>query len=130
MLPTNAAKAAYRKAAFKAVLEAYAQIKNTVGTVPGTDYAQMASGATGAKNSFNDAGFRLIDFLVDVIATAKSELTPGEFQEFLDFSGQQDYSVQSKAFIKLQNKVGALFLRYKLYPLTNYFTVIKRTRPE
>lgn len=129
-MPSRSNTAAYRRTAFQQVLSAYAQIKNTVGNVPGTNYEKMATGNKGATNDFNDAGFRLIDFTVDVIAAAKCGLEPGEFEEFLAFSDQQDYSVQSESFMKLQNKVGALFIHFRIYPLTRYFTVIKRTRPE
>ena len=117
-----------QRRAFYEVMNTYNQIKESMGQAQALDYARI-TGGMGAQYSHNDHGFRLIDFVVDVESTLAKELSPSE-RELIAASffgvGDADLPVKTEEIMRLMEKGGRLFNARGLYPVREYFTVIKQ----
>jgi len=117
------------RGAFQVVLDTHSKIRSTIGTSKAIDYSRN-TGGQGAQYSRSDIGHQLIDFVVDVDKAAKDTLTPTEhkfFEENLT-TGDYDPTVQSSSFLRLQERLGSVFVARGLYPTSGYFKPVGRGR--
>lgn len=110
----------YRKAFF-ALVEAYNQMKVTIGSAPAIDYFQSQLGK--AKYKCDISSLRCVDFVADFEKCVKDALN-AEQQAFFKshYVGKPDQSARSdNNMMLMQKELGKLFVGRRLWPLSTYF---------
>jgi hypothetical protein len=109
------------------VLDAYLDVKSTVGQAPAVNYTKITGGGR-AMFKGSDNGNAFIDFVVDVESAAKYALGESRqkkhFKEVLGKDGL-NLTVQSVEFMNDEATLGRIFLARGLYPVSMYFKGVR-----
>jgi len=110
------------RAAFAAVLETLNNTRSVLGQSRAIDYSKVIGGE-GAQFSQGDIGHQLIDYTVDVLKAVKDTLSEAELKFFNENLLDDDYdmTVQSEEFLRLQERLGRVFISRDLFPVSKYF---------
>jgi hypothetical protein len=119
----------YEREAFAAVIDAYNQIKSTLGSEQAFDYSRMNNGAQAAQYcpEKKHAGFAFIDYVVDVENAIKYALSEVEAQLLLrDTVKYAEELNKTVARMEQEEKLGRVFTGRGLFPVRSYFIVVKK----
>lgn len=107
--------------AFFSTVDNYNQIRATIGQAPALNYSVATQGKAKYKN---DVSFtKVIDFSADVHNAVKATLTSAELNWFkLKYEDKPNQSSSStEEELRLQEKLGQVFISRKIHPITVYF---------
>jgi hypothetical protein len=127
--PAGADKLRKHREAFVAVIDSFNQIRTVLGQIQAMDYANALEGS-GAQYGNTDRSLQVIDFMVDVTKAVEGTLTPEQlafFNENLkDNDLEEALKVQTVQFMRLQEKLGKVFIARELFPVSKYFVSAKQ----
>lgn len=114
--------------AFATVMENYNHMRSILGTAQAVDYSRMASRSGRSGYGGESKSYPLTDFTIDVENAVKQTLKGDDLTFFYTSLKDKpiDFSVQTEEFMRIQEKMGRVFLSRGLYPIQKYFTVIKK----
>jgi hypothetical protein len=116
------------RSTFIHVIEAYENIKATLGNAQAIDYSRITGGQGAQFSTDNSKSLALLDFCIDVENTIKNNLTPEEHTFVLDnLAGcELPLKVETEFSMAIQEKLGRLFYARGMYPIRKYFVTVKR----
>lgn len=116
-----------RRRAFLTVINQFNDIRSVLGQAGCVDYSRLSGGKGPIYATDRGKAFRLIDFTIDVRNILERNLTAEElsFVKATLYDKEIDLTVQSEAFMKLQERIGRLFIGRGLYPVSKYFNEVK-----
>lgn len=113
---------------FRSIIEIYHEVKATIGQPGAIDYERSDLGKKPYATSHDNAAATVCwDFLADV--ELSTNLLDGAGHKYIwdnCLDKEPNWDVQSQDFLHWQEKLGKLFLQRRMYPVGEYFRMVRK----